>query len=42
MTDAERFRAAQNLWNEEKGTTAGVLFAGWAIKVCSLVYILSP
>lgn len=34
MTDAERYSAAQGLWNMEKGTAALVLAAGWVIKVC--------
>ncbi|KAG9017164.1 hypothetical protein FRB90_001516 [Tulasnella sp. 427] len=33
MTDAERYAAAQELWNKEKGTAALVLAAGWIIKL---------
>ncbi|KIO25873.1 hypothetical protein M407DRAFT_24833 [Tulasnella calospora MUT 4182] len=33
MTDAERYSAAQGLWNKEKGTAALVLAAGWVIKL---------
>ncbi|KAG8914908.1 hypothetical protein FRC01_003869 [Tulasnella sp. 417] len=33
MSDAERYSAAQALWDKEKGTAALVLAAGWIIKL---------
>jgi lysylphosphatidylglycerol synthetase-like protein (DUF2156 family) len=33
MSDEERARAAQIIWNKEKGTAAFVLIAGWLLKV---------
>lgn len=33
MTDEERKEAAQLIWNKEKGLAAGVLIAGWLIKI---------
>jgi hypothetical protein len=33
LTDAQREEAAMTIWNQEKGTAAGIIIASWVFKV---------
>jgi inositol phosphorylceramide synthase regulatory subunit len=38
MTDEQRAEAAHMMWNDEKGTAAGIIIISWLIKVCDMIY----